>query len=117
MDDRTLIERAAKAAGYVLRWNADWMGGRGCYQRQVLNKPDPIISDWLPWSPLTDDADIARLEADCEIDVGWTAIGVCSLNRQAGDAFFERYADHNGDKQKARRYASTRAAASLAMGE
>lgn len=103
MDDRTLIERAAKAAGMIpaeFAGNASYMAG-------VLDR----------WNPLTDDGDIARLEAACRIDIAWRPLGVFASSRSLELDIFERYAAHNGDKQKARRYASTRAAASLAMGE
>lgn len=108
MDDRTLIERAAKAAGYELTWKTGYCKG-GPYAGAFINKRQP-------WRPLDDDGDIARLEADCEINVRWMALGVSAANRGCDLEAFERYAAHNGDKQKARRYASTRAAASLCQG-
>lgn len=109
MDDRTLIERAAKAAGLK---EHGWMGGTYCHV---------VDNQFVFWRPLTDDGDNARLEADCEIEIEWCRLGVIA-KKQTPSALNDvnvrvLYADHNGDKQKARRYASTRAAASLAMGE
>lgn len=104
MKERELLERAAKAAGVVLIDRA--MGTKGY-----------IIDGGKYWSPLADDGDIARLEAACEIDVSWRAdhVHACAITKDGAaiDAheYFER---HGGDKHKARRYASTRAAASLA---
>lgn len=113
MDDRTLIERAAKAAGkHTVEWvEPGQINDKGGFV-QFLG-----LGGLETWNPLTDDGDIARLEAACSIDIDWRPLGVFASGRSLELVIFERYAAHNGDKQKARRYASTRAAASLAMGE
>jgi hypothetical protein len=59
------------------------------------------------WNPITDDADCAQLEMICELDLDWRR----DLVRSGG--CLEFYSDHDGDKQAARRLASTRAAASI----
>ena len=51
MDDRTLLERAAKAAGYTFVWR----GNSGGFWWHV----DPDTA--RPWNPLTDDGDALRL--------------------------------------------------------
>lgn len=106
--DKELLERAARAAGYKL----DGTFGKGL-----------LVIDGeraMPFDPLTDDGDNARLEAACEINIEWQRIGVIAtkLMPNVRDDVRVRvpYSDHNGDKQKARRYASTRAAASLCQG-
>lgn len=105
--DRELLEGAAKAAGLVLlqvphasQLYANW------WAYSASQKPNTA----RPWNPLEDDGDCARLVTALMIDLVWGAEGVwaimpCNLRK------LELYADHNGDKGKARRYASTRAAA------
>jgi hypothetical protein len=104
VNDRELLELAAKAAGFD---SMDWLGG----------------DDWLNvyygkgkhscWNPLTDDGDCARLEVACELQVDIGDVGVISELR--GDAIecFERYSDHGDDRNKTRRRASVRAAAEI----
>lgn len=84
--DRKLLELAAKAAGL-------WDHKEGCID--------------IPWSPLTNDGDEAGLEGRLLMNVTW---GMASVTV---DCWTERYSDHNGDKQKARRYAGVRAAAQI----
>ncbi len=56
---------------------------------------------------LIDDYDEARLECHLLMNVTW---GMASVTV---DSWTERYSDHDGDKQKARRYAGVRAAAAI----
>jgi len=94
--DRELLERAAKAAGYSIRFTSDGT----CFR----DGPD-----WMgQWSPLTDDGDEARLEAALMLDCRWWPDDVTVGTHS------EMYADHGFDKQKARRYAGVRAAAAMA---
>jgi len=92
--DRELLELAAKAAGID-----------GFFVDAGLNAG----SNALPkvWNPLTDDGDEARLEGMLCFDVMW---GMASVTV---DSCTERYNDHGGDKQKARRFAGVRAAAEI----
>lgn len=102
--DRELLEWAAKAYGDEIRFTGSdfWIhgGNPGSYWKRQ-------------WSPLTDDGDIARLESALDIDVYWYKDHVSS--HVVGRHFWvdEQYSDHGGDKNKARRYASTRAAAEI----
>lgn len=64
-----------------------------------------------PWNPLRDDGDCARLESACEINVTWSMYCVESVCEDVIVA--EEFAKYGGDKNKARRYASTRVAAEL----
>ena len=98
MDDKTLLERAARAAGYA---SFDWLGAdhwMNVYTHEGRQSA---------WNPLTDDGDEARLEGALCFNVTW---GMASV---IVDLSTERYNDHNGDKQKARRYAGVRAAAAI----
>ena len=109
--DKELLMLAAKAAGHT----------RMEYREEV-----PYVSfnlngdDFVAWSPLADDGDCARLESACDIDVRWCDGAVRTSVRTADEwpwLATERFADHGGDKNKARRYASTRAAAQLAQAQ
>lgn len=93
--DRELLELAAKAAGIKLL---------------------PGAPAWHRWNPLIDDSDEARLEAQLGIDITWSISRVSAQHRLGLIFVTETFDDHNGDKQKARRYAGTRAAAEIAKG-
>ena len=96
-----LIERAARAAGHGVEFD-DASG---------LSFLDTRFSGVL-WDPLHNDGDEARLEAALSMDVRWLAdgVGVGAPNNRR----WEFFADHGGDKQKARRRAGVRAAAAMA---
>jgi hypothetical protein len=109
MSDRELLELAAKAAGFV---EIDFLAAD-----HLANVYDAEGRQFT-WNPLTDDGDHARLEAALNIDVEWHTIGVVAILNDKDlihhtHRFREVYADHGGDKQKARRYAGVRAAAAI----
>lgn len=96
MTDRELLELAAKAAG-IVHYQSD----------------RPFGSDAPYWNPLTDDGDVARMEAKLGLNILWTDEHVIAYQRgKSGNP--EKYSFHDGDKQKARRYASTKVAAEIA---
>lgn len=103
--DRELLELAAKAAGIKhaagVRSDGTWWWYNSTQDREGLT-----------WNPLTDDGDVARLEVSCELQIDIGDIGVIS-ERTDGIACFEQYANHNGDRNSARRRASVRAAAEI----
>lgn len=103
MDDRTLLERAAKAAAAagvpIIQSEAG---------PQMLQRKTADAEFYRLWAPLTDDGDEARLEAALGLDVVWASDHV-----MVGDYECESYSSHNGDKQKARRRAGVRAAAEI----
>lgn len=104
MTDRELLEFAAKAAGI------EWFGIFGdseCECRFLDIGEDTVVE----WNPLTDDGDEARLEAVMGFNVEWRLQQVRVSSLQGGA--IESYADHSGDKQKARRRAGVRAAAAI----
>lgn len=63
MDDRTLLELAAKAAG----WKRIRVEENGVYK--VHGWHEGYEADWEYWNPLTDDGDALRLAASLEIDI------------------------------------------------
>lgn len=95
MNDKELLELAAKAAGFPPEWN-------GNIRIETDNNP-------RQWNPLKDDGDCARLEAALSLNVTWhnNFVKVESLIAE----HVSHYEDFNGDKQAARRRASVRAAA------
>lgn len=115
MDDRELLLRAAKAAGMPLGfpeglfWSNELRAGPGMYRIGDRNQP-------VNWNPLTDDGDCARMEAACGITVRWNET-LCFANKASWKPQAELYADHNNDRNAARRRASTRAAAALGDGK
>jgi hypothetical protein len=100
-DDRTLLEKAAKAAGYPCFRHGD---------QGFEIKAEPMLT-WRPWSPLTDDGDALRLAVKLQIDVkhhgdyvvAWFDGGFFGTGRIAYD----------GDPYAATRRAIVRAAAAL----
>lgn len=109
MTDRELLEFAAKAAG---KWGADFEIEDGS-DRPVFDNDKGFRLAWGCgwWNPLADDGDEARLEAVMGFNVEWRLQQVRVSSRQGGA--IESYADHGGDKQKARRRAGVRAAAAI----
>lgn len=107
MTDRELLEMAARAAG-IDRFSFD---GHDDY----IVDPSYIDADGFPvvWDPLTDDGDAARLEAACKIDICWGDDCVSAQHEWPIIDVVEAFIDHGGDKQKARRYATVRAAAAI----
>ena len=108
MTDREMLEFAAKAAGMTIDTHyVD--GGASAWAGERHN------SDWIPnWNPLTDDGDNARLEAMLGLNVIWGSRSVRVGRKLINDGpMVERYHDHGGDRQKARRRASVRAAAEI----
>lgn len=104
MNERELLEMAAKAA---------------CIEHDGVVDSGAVILNQSReferyWNPLADDGDCARLEAAAGINVQWFSDRVRSgkgLYIVAGACEF--FADHNGGKNKARRYASTKCAAKI----
>ena len=66
MDDRELLEMAAKAAGYVVRWYDDTLAYGPTFGIEV-EPGNPCGFD--PWNPLTDDGDALRLAAGLCLNV------------------------------------------------
>jgi len=106
--DQDLLIAAARAAGKDLA-QASWGGSLDGFYWVIDDQPGRVEY----WNPLRDDGDCARLEAACGLDVTWVDIGVASGAHREPVQEFELYSAHSGDRQAARRMASTRAAAAL----
>ncbi len=105
MTDRELLEAAAKAMGYTV-------------QRYVPNSNRLVVEVGtvanVSFDPLNDDGDVARLEAALGLHIIWESRAVRVGRKLIKDGpMVERYQDHGNDRQKARRWASVRAAAAL----
>lgn len=107
MDDRTLLEKAAKAAGMTMHVVGDGAGAATFYTYPNL----------LLWSPLTDDGDAFRLAVKLGLlvyvmlDAGFTGI------RLPGEHIGGKYDEvemHGTDPFAATRRAIVRAAAAMA---
>lgn len=75
----------------------------------------PGDNSGLIWAPHLDDGDGARMEANRGLRVSWGSAAVYVDHYSIGEVN-ELYADHNGDRQAARRWASFRAAAQIGKG-
>ena len=100
MSEREMLERAAAAAGLYY-----WIDGDAL----LTHGDGPGTS--REWNPLTDDGDCARLEAVLLLHVEWMP----AIEKVwVGTAEFGCTRPWGNDRQAARRYAATRAAAALA---
>lgn len=114
MDDRTLIEMAAKAAGFELPSYPDDHDEIGRQYTEALGLWVCRPWGWGWFNPLNDDGDEARLEAALWMHVHWWGNCVTVDSGIRGLDATEFFAEHGGDKQAARRLAGVRAAAALA---
>ena len=102
--DRTLLEKATKAAGLHLVWNSEC----ACYMRT-----DCIGT--VPWNPLKNDGDALRLATALELDITFNAFGdsevMVSDSKDRFDGWFTE--PYGTDKAAATRRAIVRAAAAI----
>jgi len=99
MNDREMLEYAAKAAGAVyVGWHQDGI---------LVSWPGMTADSAVLWNPLEHDGDEARLEAVLRLCIWWYP------TYMAVGGVLEAYADHAGDHQAARRRAGVRAAAEI----
>ena len=104
-DDKTLLELAAKAAGYEF-WDYN-----GSYR--VRTRPNrEEYPEWEPWNPLTDDGDALRLAVKLRMEVN---IEMFSTNATVHEPYSEEHEQHGDDPYAATRRAIVRAAAQLAL--
>lgn len=104
MNDRELLEMAAKAAGYEVEF--DHKGIAHIHEGSGNQS-------WSQWNPLDDDGDCARLESAVGIDVAWRGLFVVAEMKDRIFHSYEFFKDYDGDKNRARRYASTKCAAEI----
>ena len=114
MNDRELLELAAKAAGYELDWDVPpksppWVITGTGEERGPIHQ----------FSPLTDDGDALRLAVKLDIHIRPYDTSVFA-DHNTNDAvynIFEDYGNHKHDKDAATRRAIVRAAAEIGKGE
>jgi hypothetical protein len=115
MTDKELLELAAKAAGYDVRWHEIW----GCFVHNVpynVNNPPTIAGQRNVWIPLHDDGDALRLAVKLRLTIQHNYSGVyCYDNPDFCDksqSMIEVY-ENDIDTYAATRKAIVRAAADI----
>jgi len=103
MNDRELLELAAKAAGIEVRWNENWSAFQRATPLQALG------GERHAWVPLDDDGDAFRLAVRLcmNIEVTERYVVACSVGNFHESA--------NPDNDAALRRAIVRAAAEIAV--
>lgn len=103
MDDRELLELAARAAGLKARWFPEHAPGLKLFGVNA------------PWNPLADDGDALRLAVSLGMTVD-VQTGLSGAHAKTDDSewHYERHDDH-GDPYAATRRAIVRAAAAIAQ--
>ena len=105
--EREQLKMAAKACG--LHFNPTLKLKQGLH----IVKPDAKCqSDQVLWDPKNDDGDCARMEVALGIELTWFFDRVDALACDVAPVV-EYFADHNGDKNAARRAASVAVAAEI----
>lgn len=106
LNDREMLELAAKATGLRVRWHESSHYGA---TMEIMEDE----SGGPPWNPLTDDGDLIRLESALEMSVLWFSDRVEVAEYKKRVLCTERYSSFSGDRHAARRAASVRAAATV----
>ncbi|AYN94386.1 hypothetical protein EAW52_10650 [Pseudomonas sp. LTJR-52] len=102
MSSRELLELAAKAAGYRIKFGASG---------------DPYIQAGMntrAWNPLTDDGDALRLAVKLDINIRYHSVLGQAFAKNAG---IERQIEQNVEECNSDRYQATRRAIVLAAAE
>ena len=97
MDDRELLELAAKAVGHAID------------PIDAMHEPE----DWACWNPLTDDGDALRLAVCLKMDIHPDIDGCYAETSVNDQAIWASEFAHDGDVQTATRRAIVRAAAEI----
>jgi hypothetical protein len=99
-DDKTLLEKAAKAAGAEYEWDEDHI--------ELIT---PIGGGSGYWNPLTDDGDAVRLAVKLRMDINQLTK---SVDVWTGEGPFKRFTEpHGSDPCAATRRCIVRAAAAI----
>jgi hypothetical protein len=107
MDDRTLLELAAKAANIRGRWNREV----ACI-RVLPGRKTPYGMTYNYWDPLADDGAALRLAVELKLEIGFGVINeVYAFKRTSGTAGLAQSLDDDPDA--ATRRAIVRAAAEI----
>lgn len=111
MDDRQLLEAAARAAGIEGQWG---------HESYIERHEGFIPTGWLRrWNPLTDDGDALRLAVQCGLELSFVnedGDDRACVGYPNGERISYVFEDHLGDIFAATRRAIVRAAASRAKG-
>jgi hypothetical protein len=111
MTDKELLELAAKAVGYTLKYGDVYSLGDGevdCTDLAYVVSGHPDEADWL-WCPLEDDGDALRLAVRLKL-----LVDVCKDQTEAGNSDCPYQCElHLEDPYAATRRAITRAAAEI----
>jgi hypothetical protein len=117
MNDRELLELAAKAAGIKVptKKDAPWEGidERGIY-RDISFGGDGTRHSY--WNPLTDDGDALRLAVRLRIVVNAWGAGACAVAVFPGGSESIREPHYGEDPERATRRAIVMAAAEIGKG-
>ena len=110
MNDRELLELAAKAAGYSVEWIERRVARIGAFKQMQHERRDGFVIAGKAWNPLTDDGDALRLANKLSIDIlhNWESI---TAQWELGKLCREKCTDETRDETTRR--AITRAAAEI----
>jgi hypothetical protein len=109
MDDRELLELAAKAAGVQIEFHEQRTPVR------VYSKDDqPKLGEYMPifWNPLREDGDALRLAVKLGIEIHPMPFGGRAIVRDEDDCG-EQFDEESSDQLSATRRAIVRAAAEI----
>ena len=112
MTDRELLELAAKAAGYKIQGDVDYMIAQPDHRKGGYVIRNDLGGDSC-WNPLTDDGDALRLAVKLKF-----LVDVCLDQSEAGnsDCDYQCELHRNSDPYAATRRAIVRAAAEVGKG-
>jgi hypothetical protein len=120
MTDRELLEIAARAAGYCVKWKDAYDAGFLDQDLRILpEERQHFIFASFPfkeWNPLADDGDALRMAVKLGIDIVVSVArparsAACPPDQIGPEHYLEE--DHNGDPYAATRRAIVRAAAEI----
>jgi hypothetical protein len=114
MNDRELLEMAAKAAGLTTahKWNGERLEMAPPVFAMVVHRDGELVS--TGWNPLTDDGDALRLAVKLGIDITFEAFGSVMAGKDAlGRGIWSACEDIGLDVYAATRRAIVRAAAEI----
>ena len=113
MTDKELLELAAKAAGYEVRWHDLWK----CFVHvnpHYIDYPQTMAGSRPHWVPLDDDGDALRLAVKLDLLVNvWNAANKTCVRGATADGEVEGVEMHFSDPYAATRRAIVRAAAEI----
>ena len=114
MNDRELLEAAAKAAGIDAHWGDGWQADM--MFRAVPRPNSPLVAN-VEWNPLTDDGDALRLATRLRLRLQMMQIGAGTARVERIEGGWSEYTEPaQGDEDAAMRRAIVRAAAEIGKG-